>query len=60
MILFFSNVQIIREKMQKNNVSISAGVIWKPKITDLKEELHQADYYMYQEKKAINFYERTF
>lgn len=52
--LFYHNINLLRDKMKEKNVSISAGVIWKETITDLEKVLHQADYYMYQEKQVAH------
>lgn len=52
--LFYHSINLLRDKMKEKNVSISAGVIWKETITDLEKVLHQADYYMYQEKQIAH------
>lgn len=52
--LFYHSINLLRDKMKEKNVSISAGVIWKESITDLEKVLHQADYYMYQEKQIAH------
>ena len=52
--IFYENIKHLQNEMLANKVSISIGVVWKPKITDLEEVLRLADHYMYKEKEEYH------
>lgn len=47
---FQSEIQLLRKDIEKKNVSVSVGAIWRPRTDDLEELLKEADRQMYQEK----------
>ena len=48
---FFDRMKILRERMNREKISVSAGSIWKAEIDDLEKVLKSADSCMYEEKE---------
>lgn len=47
---FEENIHILRDKLKKQNISISIGALWQERCENLDELLKEADQRMYKEK----------
>lgn len=52
--VFYEKIKLVREKMQKQEVSISLGAVWQEKPDDLECMLRDADERMYVEKERYH------
>lgn len=49
---FHSRIDRLQEHMKQNQISVSIGFLWKESCDDLETMLKEADYRMYEAKKA--------
>jgi len=51
---FFEKIEVLSSRLKENNVSVSAGVLWRASTDNLEELLQEADHSMYAEKEQYH------
>ena len=52
--LFRKKIELLRREMDRVQVSVSIGAVWREKDVDPEQMLKEADSFMYQEKEAYH------
>lgn len=58
--VFTSRIEDLRSSIQRQNVSVSVGMLWKEHPEDLEDMLKQADALMYEEKEVYHSVNGTY
>ena len=51
---FFEKIEVLSSRLKENQVSVSAGVLWRASTDNLEELLQEADHSMYAEKEQYH------